>query len=120
MEVVKTVKIESQELLTSLRRRYATLAGLDEIKVNDSVLFRAGLTLLDAYLEAMTRQRKAPGFWSVSLHYLSKGWFDKKGFPWKQSKADLILSRELSADLMQEMMKILGEDVTATVGPENR
>ena len=100
-----TVKLESEQELNSLAKSAANLFDVDIRKIDNSMLFRAGLRLLAAYISAVEKNAEPSKLETFKICFASRyGWF--KNYNWKQSKEQA--TREKTARIiLDDMLQIM-------------
>ena len=110
---ITTIKLESEQELIDLRHLAAKVLGIDVTHTDNSMVARAGLQLLSAYLSALEKNVEPGKMETFKICFASKkGWF--KNYNWKQSKEQA--AREKSGkQIFDEMMRILHEAADITI-----
>lgn len=103
-----TVKLETEQELSDLAQAAARVFNVDIRKMDNSMLFRAGLRLLSAYVSAVEKNVEPGKVATFKICFASRyGWF--KNYDWKQSQKEAIREK-MAKMIFDDMMHVMEEE----------
>jgi hypothetical protein len=105
----KTVKLADGDQLSRIAHTAARLSDEDVREIDDSMVIRAGLNLLEKYLSSVEEQIEEPKLRrAFMICFMSrKGLFEN--YNWKQSKEEA--TKLQKAAIVEEMQRLFFQDV---------